>query len=117
MAFSCIMANVGTDATVPAGPEGDPGPRVGPVLLAWLEIAGGHEGVGVGEVLGDPVADGRAGRHEFAGGNPVVAVRQLLHGDTQQKNQWRVQPQRLLERDSRCGISRRAWKLTSEPSA
>ena len=30
----------GADAAVPAGPEGDPGPRVGPVLLARLEVAG-----------------------------------------------------------------------------
>ena len=87
----------GPDAPVAAGPEGDPGPGVGPVLLARLEVAGRLEGVGVGEVLGDPVGDRRAGPDHLAGldGEPVHL--EVLLGHPEQQDERRVQAQGLLD--------------------
>ena len=79
------------DAAVAAGPEGDPGPRVGAVLGPGLEVALGHEGVGVGEVVGDPVRHGGAGPHQLAGRHAEPLDLQLLLGHPQDQDERGVE--------------------------
>ncbi len=91
------------DAAVAAGAEGDPGPRVGTVLLAWHEVPRRLEGVGIGEVLGDPVGHRGAGPDHLAGPDGEPVDLEVLLGHPEQQDQRRVEAQGLLDRRLQVG--------------
>ena len=87
----------GADAAVPARAERDPRPPIDDVGLLGLVVAVRVERVGVGEVLGDPVADRRGGGDEVALVDREALDLELALGDPHQDDQRRVQPQGLLD--------------------
>ena len=88
----------GTDAAVAAGAERDPAPRVGDVLVAGVEVTVGHEGVGVGEGLGEAVRDAERGADELALADGVAGQLHVGGGLAEHEDQRRVEAQGLLDR-------------------
>ena len=82
MAFSCIIANAAPTQRWRPAPKGIQDHGFSRSSARGFEVALGHEGVGVREVLGDPVRHRGARRDELARIDAVSVDVEVLLGHT-----------------------------------